>query len=93
MPWAHFSNEDLPAALKALRAEKLHHQAREAERVNKRDKIDEQFFKAAKDKRQKDGEVEFDDDAIVSVSEDKGAYVMAWVWISDEEAGVRRKGS
>jgi hypothetical protein len=29
----------------------------------------------------KDGEVEFDEDAIVSEGEDNGAYVQAWVWV------------
>lgn len=29
-----------------------------------------------------DGELEVDDDAVVSVSESGGAYVMAWVWVS-----------
>lgn len=30
----------------------------------------------------RDGEIEFDDDAKVSESEDNGAYVQAWVWVS-----------
>lgn len=33
----------------------------------------------------RDGELEVDDNAIVSVSEDGGAYVMAWVWVSDSD--------
>ena len=28
------------------------------------------------------GEIEFDDDAKVSESDDNGAYVQAWVWVS-----------
>lgn len=36
-----------------------------------------------------DGEIEVDEDAVVSVSEeDGGAYVMSWQWVSDEEAGL-----
>jgi hypothetical protein len=36
-----------------------------------------------------EGEIEVDNPAVVSRSEDGGAYVMAWVWVSDEDA--RRK--
>ena len=31
-----------------------------------------------------DGEIEIDDDAAVSMSED-GAYVQGWLWVADEE--------
>jgi hypothetical protein len=40
---------------------------------------------AAKLKYHSDGEIEIDDGAIVSVSEDGGAYVQAWVWVYDED--------
>jgi hypothetical protein len=33
----------------------------------------------------RDGEVEVDDNAVVSVSDDGGAYVQAWVWVYDPE--------
>lgn len=39
-----------------------------------------EYRKIAKE-LQKDGELEIDDDAIVSISEDGGAYVQAWVWV------------
>lgn len=35
-----------------------------------------------------DGELEVDDDSLVSLSSDGGAYVQAWVWIGAQEAGV-----
>lgn len=38
----------------------------------------------------KDGELEIDDDAEVSMGEDPGAYVMAWTWVDAEDAGVCR---
>lgn len=38
----------------------------------------------------REGELEVDGDAIVSESADGGAYVMAWLWVSDEDAGVER---
>lgn len=39
------------------------------------------FRNIAKEQLQKDGELEIDDDAVVSISEDGGAYVQAWVWV------------
>jgi hypothetical protein len=35
-----------------------------------------------------EGELEVDVPAVVSRGDDPGAYVMAWIWITDEEAGV-----
>jgi len=35
-----------------------------------------------------EGELEVDDDAVVSLSDDEGAYVQTWTWISDIEAGL-----
>jgi len=39
----------------------------------------------ASEARAKGGDIEFDDDAIVSQSSDGGAYVLAWVWVDDPE--------
>lgn len=36
----------------------------------------------------REGECEVDSGAIVSKGEDAGAYVMAWLWVSDDDAGV-----
>lgn len=33
----------------------------------------------------REGELEVDGNAIVSESEDGGAYVMAWVWVADRD--------
>lgn len=35
-----------------------------------------------------EGSLEVDDNALVSVSDDGGAYVQAWIWVSDEDAGI-----
>ena len=35
-----------------------------------------------------DGQLEIDDDAPVSKGEDDGAYVQAWVWVSDDEVAA-----
>jgi len=36
-----------------------------------------------------DGELEVDDVTVVSMSDD-GAYVMSWIWVSDDEVGIAR---
>lgn len=35
-------------------------------------------------------ELEVEPDGLVSISEDDGAWVMAWVWVTDKEVGVSR---
>lgn len=44
----------------------------------------EPYRKYAEDRLHKDGDLEFDDDAVVSLGADDGAYVMAWKWVDDE---------
>jgi len=39
----------------------------------------------AHDNHNNDGHLEVDDTAIVSVSEDGGAYVEAWIWVSNDD--------
>ena len=45
----------------------------------------DQYLQAAKEKHVHEGEVEIDEGAVVSRSDDGGAYVQAWVWIADDE--------
>lgn len=33
-------------------------------------------------KHEREGEIEIDDDAVVSEGDDNGAYVQAWIWVS-----------
>ena len=47
----------------------------EADRIRYRDQAREEWVR--------EGEIEIDDDAEVSISEDGGAYVQAWVWVAD----------
>lgn len=44
---------------------------------------DEEFIRLARDEHQRDGEVEIDNDAVVSRGGEpiSGAYVQAWVWV------------
>jgi len=48
-----------------------------------------QMIAAARSQYQSEGEIEIDDNAKLSRAEgnlDLGAFVQAWVWVSDEEA-------
>lgn len=50
---------------------------------------DKQMIAAARMSYHEGGSVEIDDDAYVSRAEnnpEQGAYVAAWVWVSDQEA-------
>jgi hypothetical protein len=37
---------------------------------------------------QADDEMEVDSDAFVSAGDDPGAWVQAWIWVTDKEAGI-----
>ncbi|QIG69335.1 hypothetical protein EVB78_133 [Rhizobium phage RHph_N1_15] len=39
-------------------------------------------------KQQANDELEVDDDAVVSPGDDPGAWVHAWIWIRNDEAGI-----
>ena len=56
-------------------------QATDQERHAKRACAIRQF---AIQSRASEGDVEFDDDCVVSESSDNGAYVQAWVWVDFE---------
>lgn len=43
------------------------------------------YLQYARDRLHKDGELEFDDDSVVSLGADAGAYVMGWVWVPDDD--------
>lgn len=52
------------------------------------EKTDRDYIRDAKTMYQSDGEIEIEDDALVSRNDDSsssdGAYVQAWVWIANE---------
>ena len=53
--------------------------------------MSEAAYRAAARKRyHNEGTCEIDENAVVSVSDDEGAYVQAWVWVDDTDAGVVR---
>lgn len=46
------------------------------------------YVALAQEECARDGQVEIDDNAIVSGSADAGDYVMAWVWVADPDADL-----
>jgi hypothetical protein len=48
------------------------------------------YRKAAKELHVHEGTLEIDPGAMVSQSEDGGAYVQAWVWVDDDDAELCR---
>lgn len=36
----------------------------------------------------RDGEIEVDESPVISKGDDPGAYVQAWLWVSDDDAGL-----
>ena len=51
---------------------------------------DAAYRRAARAEYEREGEVEIDDNAVISRGDDAGAYVQAWVWVSDEEARLHK---
>lgn len=48
----------------------------------------QRYRAAAQTAKNDEGELEIDDEALVSMGDDDGAYVQAWVWVTDAEAGL-----
>lgn len=69
-----YTDEDVRAVVKAVH---------ECDVVDK-DRCD-QLRQKAQNEIANDGEIEIDEGAVVSLSDDGGAYVQAWVWISDDK--------
>jgi hypothetical protein len=55
------------------------------------DPNDGKYRDAAKKLHHREGELEIDDDAIVSKGDDPGAYVQAWIWVPNSDAGVEEE--
>lgn len=64
----------------------------------KKETVKEKIYRAAaRIFYERDGEIEIDDNAAVSIGSDNGAYVQAWIWVSDDDVdaiinGKRMKG-
>lgn len=50
------------------------------------------YLAHAQSVHQKDGDLEFDDNAKVSISEDGGAYVQCWKWIDRSDVSLPDDG-
>lgn len=46
------------------------------------DEENREIIQMAMEQHERPGEVEVEPDGVVSISEDNGAYVQAWVWVS-----------
>ncbi len=46
------------------------------------------YIAAAREFHEREGDLEFDDHVMVSMGNDDGAYVLAWKWVEDTDAGV-----
>jgi hypothetical protein len=51
----------------------------------------EQIVEMARESLAREGEIEFDDDAIVSEGSDNGAYVEGWIWLSFEGTPLNKE--
>jgi hypothetical protein len=81
MTAAALVDEAYEVAGKALNAEPVTVDAAELERIGK-------YRAGAQKLIGRDEGLAVDDDAKVSLGSDPGAYVAAWIWVSDEEAGI-----
>lgn len=95
--WLQVDSSILAEAIGALRSigriEIASTLQRQVDRAIQRARMCEKYRKAADKLHHREGELEFDDNAPVSIGFDDGAYVMGWKWITDEEAGIRRNVS
>jgi hypothetical protein len=52
------------------------------------DRESDPYARTAFEQYHRDGETEIADPTVVSLSDDQGAYVLAWVWVDDADAGI-----
>ena len=77
-------HQDKTSVLQSLRSCGLTHEDCRRFFAEYRTNIDLQFINRAKQRYERDGEVEIDSDAEVSIMQTspEGAYVAAWLWVS-----------
>lgn len=90
--WINFTDTETEALKNALKDELTWEDRQLLAQAVVRMKPDEDheaYLAAAKEAvRNKEGELEVDDDAVISAGGDPGAYVMAWLWVPNEDAGI-----
>jgi hypothetical protein len=77
------TGEELTSALRELKEKGL--DFGQAVTVFAAGEEEARLIAAARDEWHRDGEVEIDQDVVVSRGDDNGAYVMAWVWVTDPD--------
>lgn len=99
--WVCFMNDEIEALKRVLDDATMWQNVRDgaspdADAISKRlaifmapDSKDQRYRDAAENLNfVRDGECEIDSNAVVSKGGDPGAYVMAWVWVYDDDAGI-----
>ena len=90
--WINIDDDLLQRVMCALDSEDAEAAAQLREQIElfSRGELEEAYYEAAGGP---DGELEVDSSAVVSLSDDPGAYVMAWQWVSNESLpdDVRKK--
>lgn len=86
--WVQLNEKEMRTVLAALRVTNNAELAKSIEKSVEDPENAQLYRSAIDDKLGRDGEIEFDDDAVVSKGDDAGAYVQGWLWISDEDAGI-----
>ncbi len=92
--WIHLDEKERALVLEALRSNCTDRPGDE----NDHDRLHDRLTQAIADfdpadpwraaaQEQADDELEIDEDAVVSNGDDEGAWVHAWIWITDEQAG------
>lgn len=82
MGWLYIKDEDVEDLSDKIEA--IDPQLASMLRTSVQTKLDRLFIEAAQ-KKQDEGTLEVDSHALVSVSDDNGAYVMGWFWVADDE--------
>lgn len=60
----------------------------ESQEAEQASEIAQRYRNWARRNLTEEGEVEIDPDAVVSMGDDPGAYVEAWLWVDDASAGI-----
>lgn len=93
--WVNLNDEDAKKIMEALRNANAFELALSFDRKIKaavdEDVNAEVYREAAIKKWAYNDDCEIDEDAIVSKGADAGAFVHAWVWVRDEDAGIEEE--
>jgi hypothetical protein len=83
--------ENVILLLKHLPSEQVNQMVGRLERSSKSTHRTDGYASTAKEIYEKEGAIEIDAGAAVSLGTDSGAYVQAWVWVHDSDVAAYRK--